>query len=157
MSFAYAGYNFRKVFKMTILLKDIWPIENMNDYKIHFARRNKVGEEPLDVWLRNQDQWQGWQEYRPKRNDSNKTYIFACMRFYPEPQTWLFGGVYEVLERHADRYVVRLTEQGQDFIGRLKIHFLYTARIARTNMEKHYDKLEVTAILAKQAHWVIVG
>jgi uncharacterized protein DUF1810 len=47
-----------------LLLKDIWPIGNFNDYKVHFARWN--GEtQPLEAFVRNKNEWQGWQEYRP--------------------------------------------------------------------------------------------
>ncbi len=35
---------------MPILLKDIWPIENLADYKIHFARYNQHSQ-PLEVWV----------------------------------------------------------------------------------------------------------
>ena len=42
----------RSIWDMSIKLKNIWPIENVVDYKIHFARHN--GEvQPLDNWLEN--------------------------------------------------------------------------------------------------------
>ena len=43
---------------MPILLKDIWSIDNLTDYKIHFARYNQRSQ-PLDVWLRSKTEWQG--------------------------------------------------------------------------------------------------
>ena len=47
-----------------LLLKDIWPFKNVKDYKVHFGRWN--GEHhPLDLWVGDQSEWQGWQEYRP--------------------------------------------------------------------------------------------
>ena len=47
---------------MAIMLQDIWNIENLEDYKVHFARWN--GEDyPLDVWLRDRAEWEGWQKY----------------------------------------------------------------------------------------------
>ena len=151
---------------MAELLKDIWPIENMTDYKIHFARNNKVlepkdGGEALDVWLRskgkNKLEWQSWQEYRPNNNAFNRRYIFALMRFHPEPKkdTWLFGGIFEVLKRgeqkYAHSYKVKLTTNiiDKDFIGRLKIKSPYVARQARTRMERYYDGFEVKEILLK--------
>ena len=60
---------------MTIFLHDIWPIKDLTDYKVHFARWN--GEvQPLEVWARDKQEWQGWQEYRPGRDDFNRPHIF---------------------------------------------------------------------------------
>ena len=36
---------------MSIHLRDIWPIENLTDFKIHYARWNGVYQ-PLEVWLK---------------------------------------------------------------------------------------------------------
>lgn len=131
---------------MPILLKDIWPIENQEDYKIHFARYNKVSQ-PLEVWVRSKKEWQGWQEYRLERNDFNQPYIFSLMRFYHETDIWLFGGVFRVLKRHPDQYEVELSDIGKDFIGRLKIRSSYRSRGTRVRMLPHYDKFEVQEIL----------
>src|SRR5258705_12563266 len=93
---------------MPILLQDILPIEALNEYKVHFAKWNKQ-HEPLDVFTRDRQEWQSWQEYRPERDDFNRRYIFSLAHFYHEPDTWLFGGIYEVLQRHTDRYEVQLS------------------------------------------------
>ncbi len=135
---------------MTIYLKDIWAVEQvaeLEDFKILFARSNGR-DQPLDVWARDKKEWQGWQEHRPAKNDFNRTYIFSLMQFYHEHDTWLFGGIFEVKKRLADRYVVELTEHGKKFIGRLKIHSLYKGRAVRVNMENHYKGFEVKEILA---------
>ena len=131
---------------MPILLKDIWPIDNLNDYKIHFARFNG-NSQPLDVWVRSKVEWQGWQEYRPSKNDFNQPYIFSLMRFYHETDIWLFGGVFNVIKRHSDRYDVELTHFGKEFMGRLKIHYSYRKRSPRTKMLPHYHEFEVQEIL----------
>ena len=64
---------------MTIELREIWDIEKPEDYKVHFARWNKI-EQPLEVWARNPDEWLEWQEYWPGRNDFNRPRIFSLMR-----------------------------------------------------------------------------
>lgn len=133
---------------MIILLKDIWSIEETSNYKIHFARYGGYSQ-PLDVFVRNRDEWQGWQEYKPKRNDFNQQFIFSLMQFYHESETWLFGGIYEVLERHSDCYSVRLTEQKREFIGHLKIKSDYKQRATRTRMEPYYSAFEVKEILTE--------
>ena len=144
-----------------ILLRDIWPIEKVDDYKVHFARsvknedndkvhsaRRNSKTEPLDEWVRDRwEAWRGWQEHRPNYNEFNRTFIFSLMKFYHEEDTWLFGGIFRVIARHKDRYDVELTENGAPFIGRLKLLSSYRARATRVNLENHYDDFEVAEIL----------
>ncbi len=129
-----------------ILLKDIWPIENVSDYKVHFGHWNG-NEQPLDAWVRAPSNWVEWQEHRPGRNDFNRPYIFSLMEFYHEKDTWLFGGVFRVLSRYEDRYKVTLTELGKSFIGRLKLLSSYRERQRRVNFENHYDGKHTLQVL----------
>ncbi len=131
---------------MTILLKDIWPISNLNEYKVHFARYNQHSQ-PLNVFAKDFTEWQGWQEYKGQRNDFNRPYIFSLIQFYHETDSWLFGGVFKVKERHEDRYEVELDDEGKSFIGRLKIKSTYRQRATRTNLERHFEEFEVQEIL----------
>lgn len=68
-------------------------------------------------------------------------------QFYYEPDTWLFGGVFHVVARHADRYDVELTPFGAEYIGRLKLRSSYRDRGTRVNFENHYPNLEVQELL----------
>lgn len=129
-----------------ILLRDIWPIATPENYKIHFARWNKEAQ-PLEVWVRNKREWQAWQEYRPTRDEFNRPLIFSLIRFYHEPDTWLFGGVFRILNRHAHHYEVELTNDGEGFIGRLKLHSPYRERAPRVRFENHYSQFDVQEIL----------
>ncbi|MEO1250719.1 MAG: GIY-YIG nuclease family protein [Pseudomonadota bacterium] len=131
---------------MTILLRDIWPIANPDDYKLHFARWNGENQ-PLEVWARDRGKWQGWQEYRPARNEFNRPYIFSLIQFYHETDSWLFGGVFRVMDRLPTRYVVEPSGEGGTFVGRLKIGSSYRQRATRVNFEKHYPALEVQELL----------
>lgn len=131
---------------MTIRLADVWPISAPEQYKLHFARHNKINQ-PLEVWARNQQEWQGWQEYRPKNDDFNRPFIFSLVQFYHEPDVWLFGGVFRVLERHSDRYEVELSKDGGGFLGRLKLRSTYRERATRVKFENHYASLDVQEIL----------
>lgn len=135
-----------------ILLKDIWPIKDVQDHKIHFARRNEKKDQPLDAWVRNRKEWVGWQSYYPGQNDFNRPYIFSLMDFHPERDVWLFGGVFRVIGLHEidpykKEYKVELTERGEQFIGRLKLRFPYTGQKSRVNFEPRYEKFEVSEIL----------
>ena len=136
-----------------ILLRDIWPIENVDDYKVHFARWNSEIE-PLDEWVRDRSAWQGWQEYYPNKNDFNRTFIFSLMKFYHEEDTWLFGGIFRVIALHEDQnctnghyYEVELTSALKAFIGRLKLNYSYRAKATRVNLKNRYDDFEVAEIL----------
>ena len=133
-----------------ILLKDFWKIANVKDYKVHFARFNG-GEQPLDAWVSDRSKWVGWQEHRPRSNAFSRPYIFSLMNFHPDgDKSWLFGGVFRVVGRHADRYEVELTDQGEPYIGRLKLRSDYTNRATRVNFENHYAQgypLQVAALL----------
>lgn len=129
-----------------IALKQIFQINNPVDYKIHFAKWNQHSQ-PLDVFVRDKLEWQGWQEYCPGRNEFNRRFIFSLAQFYHEVDTWLFGGVWRVIKFHGDRYEVELTDIGAGFIGRLKIRSSYRERNVRVNMENHYELMEVHEIL----------
>jgi hypothetical protein len=131
---------------MAILLQDIWPIKDCHDYKVHFARWNGHNQ-PLEVWARSRQEWQGWQEYRPGRDDFNRPCIFSLMQFYHEIDIWLFGGIFRVLHRYEDGYDVELADNGKEFIGRLKIRSSYRGRTTRVNLENHYLTFEVQEIL----------
>jgi hypothetical protein len=131
---------------MTLRLADVWQISSPEAYKLHFARWNSHNQ-PLEVWARDKREWQGWQEYRPAKDDFNRQFIFSLMQFYHEPDVWLFGGVFRVLARNADRYDVELTKEGEGFIGRLKLRSTYRERATRVKFENHYANLEVQEIL----------
>lgn len=131
---------------MTITLRDTWEIQNLNDYKVHFARWDG-NDQPLEVWARSRDAWRAWQEYWPGRNDFNRPRIFALMQFYHEMDAWLFGGVFEVLERLPEAYRVELTDERANLIGRLKLGTPYRERTTRVKLENHYDDFEVLEVL----------
>ena len=131
---------------MTITLEDIWQIGKLGDYKVHFARWNGEAQ-PLEVFVRDKQEWQGWQEYRPTRNDFNRPFIFSLMQFYHETDIWMFGGLFRVLACHEDRYDVELSDAGKGFIGRLKLRSPYRGRTTRANFENHYASFEVQEIL----------
>jgi hypothetical protein len=45
---------------MKIMLREIFPIVNLKDFKVHFAKWNKISQ-PLDVFTKDRREWQGWQ------------------------------------------------------------------------------------------------
>ena len=68
------------------------------------------------------------------------------MRIYDEPDTWLFGGVFEIVGRDPDSYRVELIGCRRRFIGRLKLR-LGHSRPIRARLATYWDRLEVSEIL----------
>ena len=145
-----------------VLLKNIWPIDAPNQYKLHYGRWNRSNN-PLDVWVDEKSEWNNWQVNTRNSDMFNRQYIFSMMQFYHETDTWLFGGIFEItgkewVERKNKQgndwkgYVneVELTDVGEEYIGRLKLYTTYRNRATRVNFENHYDELVVREILAEQ-------
>lgn len=114
---------------MPIKLNEILHIENPQDYKVHLASKYPdSGTQPLDVFVRDKDEWKGWNEHKSEKDDFNRNYIFSLIDFYPEPGTWLFGGIFEVKERFpavkkGHGYRVELSDICKNYIGLLKLHW----------------------------------
>ena len=136
-----------------IKLKSIFKDLNLVDYKIHFARVSKNGTQPLDEYIADFDKWKGWNTYCSK-NDFNRQYIFSLISFYPERDTWLFGGIWEVVSRDMAKkpypYEIQLVDNYSEYIGRLKIKYKYTDRTTRPCLEKHFDKMIVKELLEEE-------
>lgn len=135
--------------KLPILLPELIPLSDEKAFKLHFARWDKRAE-PLDDYLRDWELWAGWQRYKPGRDDFNRPKIFSLMNFYPEPDTWLFGGIWDVLARRDDSYEVELTNQAAAYVGRLKIAYSYKDRMTRPFLEKHYERMVVAELLRER-------
>ena len=131
---------------MDISASSIIPLDKPSDFKIHFAVWN--GEQhPLDVFVRDRAEWQEWNAWRGQRNDFSRDYIFSLIR-YNRPDRWLFGGIFKVLERNADKYTIDLCDLHQEFIGRLVIaHPGAGARGRAFYLENYYHELKVAQLL----------
>ncbi len=130
------------------LFYNISPVE----YKVHFARKS-VNTEPLDEYIADFEYWKGWNQYSRSKDDFNRQYIFSLIYFYPENDTWLFGGIWEITSRDMSKvpypYEVRLVEEYNPFIGRLKIFYPYKERGTRVKLENHFEGMIVKEILAE--------
>lgn len=136
-----------------IKLNEIFNIENLENYKIHFAKWNG-DTHPLDAYMRDFEEWRDWNRYSSSKNDFNRQYIFSMIDFYPERDTWLFGGIWEIKGRYFGDgnnypYEIELCENYQKFIGRLKITYSYKERTVRVKMEKHFDDMVMKEILVE--------
>ena len=139
-----------KSIKLNSIFTDIDPY----DYKIHFARRGSSGVEPLDEYMadtRTLEYWKEWNTYSTGKNHFNRPYIFSLIYDYHEEDTWLFGGVWEVVDTDmrskTHPYIIKPVSRFTPFVGRLMIKYSYKNRATRVKMEEHFDDMLVKEIL----------
>ena len=70
-------------------------------YKVHFAVWNQI-KHPIDVLASSPEEWQGWNSWRSANNDFNRQFIFSVAQDKHDATHWLFGGIWEVLERRPE-------------------------------------------------------
>jgi hypothetical protein len=134
---------------MDISASNLMPIRNPEEYKIHFAVSNKV-DEPLDVFVRDRNEWKGWNSWRNGRDDFSRKFIFSLIRYCHQPARWLFGGIFEVVKRHHKGNTVVLLNLYQEYIGRLLLHYPGPGVRGRAfYLDNHFEGLKVAQILEK--------
>ena len=111
---------------MEIKITDILDLEEMEKYKLHLGSYNGESH-PLDLYLEDEEEWKRWNEWRnPEtfKNEWNRDYIFSLIHFYPKENTWLFGGIFKVLDRPDEgNYVIEEVENFKKYDGRLLLNF----------------------------------
>jgi hypothetical protein len=134
---------------MDIIVSSILPISNPGEFKIHFAVWNRT-DEPLDVFVRDRDEWKGWNSWRGGRDDFSRRFIFSLIRYYHQPDKWLFGGIFEVVRRGANANVVNLLDLHEEYIGRLLVHYPGPGVRGRAfYFENHFNELKVAQLFDK--------
>lgn len=141
----------------SIKLSQILRIENLEKYKLHLAASDG-DEHPLDVVLRDWNDWIGWNQWKGDKNDFSREYIFSVIKIHEEIDKWLFGGIFKVVERHNDSYKVVLQDECKEFIGRLVIHYHRSQghRGRAFNLENQFYEFEVSEILRKPYNGLII-
>lgn len=124
---------------------------NPRQYKVHFAVWNQV-KYPIDVLASNQEEWQGWNSWRSVKDDFNREFVFSVAQDKHDATLWLFGGIWEVLERRstqqAHSYTVALREDLMGpFVRRLWIRHKRSGRNIRRTMESVLPTMTVSSIL----------
>ncbi len=132
-----------------IKLNQIMAIDCPTQYKMHIAKYN--GERnPLDDFIEGFDRWLGWNTWRSeKTNRFTRRYVISFIDFYPQKGSFLFGGIFEILNTYSDHYDIRLCEEYKDFIGRLKVKNINTPRGSAFFFENYFDSIEVVEIFDK--------
>lgn len=120
-------------------------------FKVHFAVWNQT-QHPIDVLATNQEEWQGWNSWRSGKDDFNRDYIFSLAQVKHDATLWLFGGIWQVLERRPEQqahsYTVKLRDDLMGpFIRRLYIRHKRSGRNIRRTMESVLPTMTVSSIL----------
>jgi hypothetical protein len=135
---------------MNILLSRVCPVPNPDQYKLHLACWNNH-DQPLDVFVRDRNEWDGWNSWRGKRDEFSREFIFALIDFYPQKDRWLFGGAYRIISRRSfngpNSYGIERIPEFEPFVGRLKVALKRPSRAKAVNLENHYVGLIVSEIL----------
>lgn len=138
---------------MPIQLSSLLPISDPDHFKIHLARWNKK-DQPLDIFVRDREEWDKWNTWRGKKDDFNRSYILSLADFYLERDIWLFGGIYKVLSREpaneSHSYTVERVSDNEELVGRLKIHFPSPGRARSVKLENYYPQMFVSELLKEQ-------
>lgn len=121
-------------------------ITKPEDYKLHIASWNGH-DHPLDVFVRDREEWDWWNRYRGAKNIFNRPYILALIAFYPERDIWLFGGIYKVLSRKPDSYEIERVPDYEELVGRLKIRFSRPGRTRALNLENWFQEMFISELL----------
>lgn len=135
--------------QMKIMISDILRIEEPTQYKLHLACRNEQYENPLDIYVASHLDWVAWNEWKGNKDDWTREYIFSLMEFYPRKDSWLFGGIFRVLDRAGDKYNLDKVADFEKFTGRLIVSFhRYQGMRGRAYyLENYLDQFEVMEIL----------
>ena len=141
--------------KLSEIMTNLKPLDQ---YKVHFAK-NSYGTEPLDVFMSDFEEWKDWNRWSNGRNDFNRKYIFSLINFYPEYDTWLFGGIWEITktdwsnfdkDNNPFPYTIELCHDYENLIGRLKIRYSHRDRMVRNKMEEYFSSLILKEILPER-------
>jgi len=135
-----------------IKLTDIIPIPNPSEYKLHLACPNEDGVQPLNEYVENRANWIGWNEWRGDKNDWTRKYIFSFIEFSPLSNSYLFGGVFEVIDRLPEIYVIKEIDAFAKWEGRLlcRFHRYQGLRGRAFYLENFIDSFEVLQIFQER-------
>lgn len=135
---------------MEIAVTDLLAIDNPSEYKMHAARWNGENQ-PLNVFVDDSSKWRGWNTWRGSKDEFTRKYIFSLIDYYHEADTWLFGGIFEVLKRNpvanSHSYEIIEVHKYQKYVGRLKIKLPKPSRGRAFYLEQHLSKMVVSEIL----------
>ena len=118
--------------------------------KLHCAVWNG-DEHPIDVLSNDPEGWEGWNSYRSNKDDFNRKFVFSLAQDRHDLTLWLFGGIWEVLERGNEQYARSYKIAFRDdlmgpYVRRLYVRLALGSR-QRRKMESILSEMTVASIL----------
>lgn len=118
-----AGSDVRDVHPAKVSLIEAIPLTSLlpehfdpKQYKVHFAVWNQI-KHPIDVLATDHEEWQGWNSWRSVKNDFNREFIFSMAQDKHDATRWLFGGIWQVLERRPEQQAHSYTVAPREDLG----------------------------------------
>ncbi len=132
-----------------IPLSSILELGKQESYKLHVANWNG-SRHPIDDFTESFDSWLGWNQWRGVRNDFSRPHIFSLIRIPLRHSLWLFGGIFDVIERRSDRYVLSVNSIGVSLIGRMIVDLTPPKGRGRAYyLENYFADMKVHEVLSK--------
>jgi len=114
----------------------------LSNSKVHLAC-NTGDKRALDVFVEDKKKWLEIIEIQGSKSIFNNNYILLLIQFYPQKDIWLFGGYFKVTNRHD----VKLTKEYEEYIGRLKIHYVRKGGSKSISADKYFEFMTVSELL----------
>ncbi len=136
-----------------IRIQDVFPDikeEDLENYKAHLAIGGKGRDNRLPLYEFIRGKFKDYQAFQNSPNFKRK-YIFSLI--YYRKNEWIFAGIYEKIseEKIGDKkykYVTRLLNRYEDFIGRLVLHYIKPhPQNTYLTLEKVFNELKIVEIL----------
>lgn len=120
------------------------------DFKLHLGKVSPSGDHPLDLYLQNRETWRGWHIWKGSKNDWTRPLIFSLIQMRDDPNTYLFGGVFRVTERHQDHYGIDHDPLYAEWEARLIVRFQSRPgmRGRAFYFERFVDEMSVERVLS---------
>ncbi|WP_027128614.1 GIY-YIG nuclease family protein [Fusobacterium perfoetens] len=130
--------------KIQQIFNELTDLNDMN-YRFHLAK--PASERPSDVLARSREDWLGWQIYKERENGERfpypVKYIFSFAQL--SGNEFIFGGIFEILDRSGKEYKVKYVDKYQDLIGRVVL--TYTGKNKRGTVFRPSHILENSEII----------
>ncbi|MFK4132361.1 hypothetical protein ACI2KR_08710 [Pseudomonas luteola] len=133
---------------MDISLKDFIPNIDSSDYAFHLAQWDG-NNQPLETFARLQEKWSEYLFTQLSNIGELPKFVVSLIRFYPEENTWLFGGAYQLEASAGQEELYKYTPifELSSLTGKLKIKCASPIKVVCASNAELINKLFVSELL----------
>jgi hypothetical protein len=125
-------------------------IEDPTQFTLHVACWNG-NEQPMDVSMRDTTEWFAWSRQAIEEEELHRKHVLSIIDIYHETDSWLFGGVFRLIERDQTLYdsglVIVEASEYHGLVGRIKVRMPRPPRGRTYRLERLLRSMEVARIL----------